>query len=68
MHSKKLQEKLATKENKNLENPNQENQDVAWQFNRAIDPPCEPHDNLDEYQKSVQKEISIKFSIMNPTV
>ena len=58
MHSKKLEEKLATKENQNVENQNQENQDVAWYFNRVIESSCESHDNFDNYQNSIQKEIS----------
>ena len=49
MHSKKLEEKLATKENQNVENQNQENQDVAWYFNRVIESSCESHDNFDDY-------------------
>ena len=67
MHSKKLQEKLATKENQNQENQNHENQDVAWYFNRVIQSSCESHDYLDEYQNSIQKEISSN-SNLNHTV
>ena len=53
MHSKKLEEKLAAKENQN-----QENQDVAWYVNRVIESSYESHDNYDEYQNSIQKAIS----------